>query len=143
MTTIIEFLKSDVFYAFSVTIGFFLFTLYLASKKLISFFVSFFLLCFGLLLGIVISNQQLFQLYVNEYQQNHLIVEQEDSHFKKQITQAAQNIKKEVSTEKENLQQIVDQFDEIFDQMDKQKQKLQEFIEETKNRFNTEDNTEG
>lgn len=55
--------------------------------------------------------------------------------FQQQIQQAVNDLKREVNGEKENYKLAVSQVQEIFDSIDIQKQKIQQFIEETKDKF--------
>lgn len=57
--------------------------------------------------------------------------------FQGQILQAVKNLKFEVDNEKENFLLIMNQIQELFDLMDGQTQKLQAFIEETKEKVKT------
>ncbi|MBS4163527.1 Uncharacterized protein PRO82_000830 [Candidatus Protochlamydia amoebophila] len=132
----IMFLQSEPRLALLIAVLIFFITIFLVIKKWIGFSVALLLLIFSLAAGLVIKNQQFFETYASEY--HHQFHNQENEAFKKQILQALEDIKKEVNIEKENCQQVMKQVQAIFEQMDAEKQKLQLFIEETKEKFKKE-----
>lgn len=139
MHTFSQFLQTDHVLAFLIAILIFLTTLFLVVKRWIGFSITLLLLLFSLAAGIIINNQQVFQGYLDHYSTHHL--PEADAHsdvFQKQILQAVTDLQTEMQTEKENLLQLKKQMQDIFDSMDTQKQKLQNFIEETRERFKTE-----
>ncbi|WP_075882895.1 hypothetical protein [Candidatus Protochlamydia sp. W-9] len=132
----IIFLQSEPRLALLIAVLIFFITIFLVIKKWIGFSVALLLLIFSLAAGLVIKNQQFFETYASEY--HHQFHNQENEAFKKQILQALDDIKKEVNIEKENCHQVMNQVQAIFEQMDAEKQKLQLFIEETKEKFKKE-----
>ncbi|WP_042279864.1 hypothetical protein [Candidatus Protochlamydia sp. R18] len=132
----IIFLQSEPRLALLIAVLIFFITIFLVIKKWIGFSVALLLLIFSLAAGLVIKNQQFFETYASEYQ--HQFHNQENEAFKKQILQALEDIKKEVNIERENCHQVMNQVQAIFEQMDAEKQKLQLFIEETKEKFKKE-----
>ncbi|CAF24351.1 hypothetical protein [Candidatus Protochlamydia amoebophila] len=132
----IIFLQSEPRLALLIAVLIFFITIFLVIKKWIGFSVALLLLIFSLAAGLVIKNQQFFETYASEY--HHQFHNQENEAFKKQILQALEDIKKEVNIERENCHQVMNQVQAIFEQMDAEKQKLQLFIEETKEKFKKE-----
>ncbi|KIC71898.1 hypothetical protein [Candidatus Protochlamydia amoebophila] len=132
----IIFLQSEPRLALLIAVLIFFITIFLVIKKWIGFSVALLLLIFSLAAGLVIKNQQFFETYASEY--HHQFHNQENEAFKKQILQALEDIKKEVNIERENFHQVMNQVQAIFEQMDAEKQKLQLFIEETREKFKKE-----
>ncbi|MFI5344404.1 MAG: hypothetical protein ACHQUC_09315 [Chlamydiales bacterium] len=133
-STLVQFFSSQHVIALLSAVSIFLVTIFLVAKRWIGFSITFILLLFSLTAGILINNPQFFTDYVNPHQEANL---DQQTAFKKQILQAIDDVKLEVHTEKENLQHLKDQMQEIVNQLDTQKQKLEGFIEETRNRFKT------
>jgi hypothetical protein len=90
------------------------------------------LLVFSVATGAVFNHHQILQCYLGDYKVNDPANRlNKESLFKKQITQALEDIQIEVVTEKENLLQLMEQVEEIVDQVDAQRQKLHQFIGDT------------
>lgn len=139
MDTFLEFLQTDKVIALISAVFIFFVTILLVSKRWINFPVTLLLLLFAIASGLVISNYHALQSYFHDYNQNGFKKEQEDQEsFKTQLLQAVEDVKTEVSSEKENLRLLKGQVEEIFDLMDVQKQKLKSFIEETREHFKSE-----
>lgn len=140
MHTFSQFLQTDHVLALLIAILIFLTTLFLVVKRWIGFSITLLLLLFSLAAGIIINNQQVFQGYLDHYSSTRHLPEADANSdvFQKQILQAVTDLQIEMQTEKENLLQLKKQMQDIFDSMDTQKQKLQNFIEETRERFKTE-----
>ncbi len=136
MPAALHFLQSEQVLALLIAILIFLTTIFLVIKRWIGFSITFLLLLFSLAAGLIINHQKTFQCYVNS-QYSSSLEEGSQGMFHKQVLQAVEDLKLEVQTEKENLRQVMHQVQEIFDLMDVQKQKLQNFIEETRERFKT------
>lgn len=134
MSPILNFLQSEHILAFLVAVLIFLTTILLVVKRWIGFSIALLLLLFSLAAGLVINYQQEIQHYFNPapYSSIH---SQEDFH--KYMLQGMENLKTELTTEKDNLRRVMNQVQEIFESMDVQKQKLQNFIEEVKEQFKT------
>jgi hypothetical protein len=131
-------LQSPHVVALLIAILIFLITIFLIVKRWIGFPVALLLLVFSLIAGLIINHQQSLQCYLNSYLPSSSSPqkgEESQDAFQKQMLQAVEDLKLEVSTEKENLRRVVDQVQEIFNSMDVQKQKLQQFIEETREKF--------
>lgn len=80
--------------------------------------------------GLMFANQTLFPPKAKE--KNSLDA------FRTQMLQAVEDFKNEVHVEKTNLLQVANQVQEVIHSIDTQKQKLQQFIEETHERIKTE-----
>jgi len=132
-----EFFQSDHFLALSIALLVFLVALFLAVKRWIGFWITVVLLVFSLAAGILINNQSSLQNFFDSYSSSAEEHEKEDA-FQKQMLQAVEDLKMEMSIEKENLKKVVLQVQEIVDSIDLQKQKVQQFIEETRERFKSE-----
>lgn len=139
MDIFLQSFKSETTLAFLASLIIFLLTLFLVIRRLIGFPMTLLLLLFAITLGLAISNQHILQCYVNDYQQDKLKGKNSESLFKKQVTQALQDVKIEVKLEKENFDHLMNQVEEMVDQLDKQKQKLQQFIEEAREQFAIDD----
>lgn len=133
MHSLLHFLQTEPVFAFLIASLIFFITLFLVVKQWIGFSITFLLLVFALAAGIIINNQKAFQGYADDYHTRQQ--ESQQDAFKKQILQAVENLKVEVESEKENLRQVMTQVQTIFEQVDVQKQKLQNFIEEAKDHF--------
>lgn len=140
MQHIPEFLQNEVVVALLTSTIIFFITILLVAKNWISFWTTFLLLLFAIAAGFVIGHYHTFQSYLEyQTQSSNLSQEANPETFKSQISQAMEHLQKEVHTEKENLHKLMVQVDEIFDQMNTQKQKLEHFIEVTQERFKAED----
>lgn len=133
-SALVQFFSSQHVIALLSAVSIFLVTIFLVAKRWIGFSITFILLLFSLTAGILINNPEFFTEYANPNQATNLDQQVE---FKKQILQAIDDVKQEVHKEKENLQHLKDQVQDIINQMDTQKQKLEGFIEETRNHFKT------
>lgn len=136
MSSSLNFLQSEHVLALLVTILIFMTTIFLAVKRWIGFSITLLLLLFSLAAGLLINHQQDLQHYFS-YSSSTKGNEVTTEDFHKQMLQAMEDLKLEVTTEKENLHRIMTQVQEIFDSVDAQKQKLQTFIEEAREQFKT------
>lgn len=136
MNETISFWYSEHLLALIVAFLIFLITIFLVVKQWIGFSIALLLLLFSLAAGLIINNQHSFKQYFNSYALASSPAE--DDHFRKQMVHAVEDLKLEMNTEKENLQRVMNQVQVIVDSFDEQKQKLQHFIEETRERFKTE-----
>ena len=142
MSSAVDFLQSNHVLALLIAILIFLTTILLVVKRWIGFSITLLLLLFSLAAGLLINNQQDFQHYfsgISSKNQEEISAE----NFHKQMLQAVEDLKSEVSVEKEHLRHVMEQVQDIFDSMDMQKQKLQNFIEEVRQRFKNEYPTTG
>lgn len=139
MNQILDFLQTDHVLALVIACLIFLTTIFLVVKQWIGFSIALLFLIFSLAAGVIINNQHAFQQYFNSYSSASSKGDAgaQDA-FRKQMLQAVEDLKQEMSVEKENLKRVMDQVHEIVDSIDVQKQKLQHFIEETREKFKTE-----
>ena len=138
MNQIIDFLQTDHVLALIIACLIFLATIFLVVKRWVGFSIAVLLLIFSLVAGLVINNQHAVQQYFNAYAASSKGEEGSQDAFRKQMLQAVEDLKLEMSAEKENLKRVMDQVHEIVDSIDVQKNKLQHFIEETRERFKAE-----
>lgn len=138
-SSLVQFFSSNQVMALLASTGIFILTLFFVAKRWIGFSIAFILLLFALIAGVLINNPQFFSefsqksVHANEEQQNN---------FKKQVLEAIDNVKYEVNVEKENFQHLKNQMQDLLNQLDTQKQKLDRFIEETRHHFQTEKQVE-
>lgn len=118
--------NSPLLIAWAIFFFLFILTFILAIKRKISFLTTFCILLFSIPALTIMH-------YVQETPHDSQAL------FDAQIAQAVQDIQKEVLEEKENLKKLVGQVDEILDQLDEQKQKLQQFISEKQDNFKNTD----
>lgn len=136
MPPILNFLQSEHVLALLIALLIFLTTILLVVKRWIGFSVTLLLLFFSLAAGLVINHQH--DLRHHFAPSSHLNEEGNSSEdFHQHMLQAMENLKIEMATEKENLKRVITQVQEIFDSVDMQKQKLQSFIEEVRDQFQT------
>ncbi len=131
-----HFFESDHVVALLIAVLIFLTTIFLVVKRWIGFPIALLLLFFTLVTGIVINNQDALNSYLKPHSKTAL--NQDQDAFRSQIMQAVEGLKTEVETEKNNLRTVMGQVQEIFDHMEVQKQKLQNFIDETREHFKAE-----
>ena len=129
---------SDTVHAFLLALVIFFATIFLFVRQWIGFSMVILLLFFAIAAGAIASHYHIIQGYIEDYRQNRL-EESSQSAFKKQITQALEDVKIEVTAEKENLHQLMQKLDQLYDQMNIQKVKLQQFIDKTKEHFQIEE----
>lgn len=113
----------------------FLITIFLVVKRWIGFSTASLLLLFSLAAGFLIDHMQIFPHDAPPSSSFNNETSQEV--FQQHMLQAVEDLKTEVLTEKENLRRVMKQVQEVFDSVDVQKQKLQNFIEETREHFKT------
>lgn len=132
----LNFLSSEHMIAFLVTVSVFLITIFLVVKRWIGFSIASLFLLFALAAGVITNYQQEIHHYLTgtPYLASPEVPSED---FHKQMAQAVENLKVEITSEKENLQHLMSQVQEIFDSMDKEKQKLHNFIEEVREHFKT------
>ncbi len=136
MSSVLNFFQSEHVLALLIAILIFLTTLFLVVKRWIGFSITLLLLLFSLVAGLLINHHQDFQHYLS-FSSSPVKEEVTTADFHKQMQQAMEGLKLEVATEKENLRRVMTQVQEIFNSMDMQKQKLQNFIDEVRERFKT------
>ena len=129
-------IQSDHMLALLIALLIFLTTIFLVVKQWIGFSITLLLLIFSLAAGLIINNQQMFHTYFNPQDLSNPAKEKNSQDvFRKQMMQAVEDLKIEVYAEKDNLRRVMNQVQEVVDSIDVQKQKLQHFIEETRERF--------
>jgi hypothetical protein len=122
---------------FTVALAIFLLTIFLAARRWIGFWTTCILFLFSLAAGMIADRTHSFKSYFEkEAQSESFSLPQKD--FQNQLLHAVENLKLEVSNEKENLNKVIDQVQVIFDSLEEQKKKLQNFIEETRDHFKIE-----
>ena len=143
MQSAVDFFSSEHILALLIAVLIFLTTVFLVVKRWIGFSIALLLLLFSLAAGMIVNNQQMFHQYFSSYE--NLAGRSENTGaqdaFQKQILKAVEDLKTEVHAEKENLNQVMTQMVEIVNSIDAQKQKLQNFIDETRERFKTDSPT--
>jgi len=133
MSSFLSFFQSEHLYAFLTALIIFLITLLLAAKRWIGFLTALVLLIISLGAGFFVINRQDIRHYFSSSQANDEANAPEDFH--KHFLKAMENLKTEMSTEKDNLQRVINEVQGIFDSVDLQKQKVQTFIEEFRDHF--------
>lgn len=132
MNAVMEFLQTP-YIAFigaaSLCIAFFL-----IAKKRPKWVIS---ALFILAIGLVANYRDFFLRLFPAEQQATYSQSDTPANFQSQLLQAIEDLKLEAEIEKANLNRIMDQVQEIFKEVDTQKQKLQQFIEETHERLTT------
>lgn len=136
MSPVLNILQSEHFLALLISLFIFMTTILLVVKRWIGFPITLLLLFFALAAGLIINYHHQFQNYfTSSPHSNEENSSPEDFH--QHMLKAMENLKIEMTTEKENLRRVIGQVQEIFDSMDIQKQKLQNFIEEIRDQFQT------
>jgi hypothetical protein len=134
------YLQSDPVLALAVAVVIFLLTILFVVKRWVGFPGACLLLLLALTAGILLNHRQSFHYYDASPQAASLTpVEASIDTFQKQVLLAVEELQREIKVEKENVQQITKQIQEIFASLDTQKQKLQNFIEETRQKFKKEE----
>jgi hypothetical protein len=137
MSTALNYVQSEHVLALLIALIIFLITIFLVARRWIGFPVTLLFLLFALAAGLIINNQKDVQHYLGSPARLSSSLETPEG-FHNQMLQAMEDFKLEVSTEKDNLKRVITQVQEIFDSMDVQKQKLQNFIDEAREQFKTE-----
>lgn len=135
MHSLLEFMKSDAMIGLLVSILLFALIVFFVVRRSITLSTAAILLTACGMLGLLIGHYRDIGSYVNNVHQTPQSMLETDNTFKQQLLQAVEDIRTEVSTEKANLQIVSNQVQEIMKQMDVQKQKLQQFIVETRENF--------
>ncbi|MDP1879569.1 MAG: hypothetical protein Q8K60_01355 [Parachlamydiaceae bacterium] len=139
MSALIEFFKSEQFIAFFAATMIFIITIFLVAKQWIGFSMALLFLLFALITGFVINHHEAIKHYFIRppvSQENSINYDQTE--FRTQVKLAVDDLQKELSVEKENIQQVMNQVQEIFGILDAEKNKLENFIEETREHFKQE-----
>lgn len=117
--------------AFLAAATVFFVTVFLVAKKWINFSFATLLLLFAIVTGLVIRYQDVFIPHPASKQAD------PSPAVPTQFLQAFEDLKIEVDTDKDHLNHIMDQVQDIFSEVNAQKLKLQHFIEETRERFHS------
>lgn len=135
-SALVDFFSSSPVVALATAIAVFLITIFLVARRWIGFSTALIFLLFALSAAVLINNPKLFDHYTQgnftkelEYQET----------FNKQILQAIEGMKGEIQSERENIQQLKGQVQDIISQLDSQKQKVENFIEEARKHFQPEE----
>jgi hypothetical protein len=127
---------------FTVALVIFLLTLFLAARRWIGFWTTLVLLVFSLVAGMLADRTHSFRSYFEGAAKvEDVSLARED--FQSQVLHAVENLKLEVSNEKQNLNKVMGQVQVIFDSLEEQKKKLQSFIVETREHFKIEADANG
>lgn len=130
-----HFFSPGPFSALLATIALLVITIFLVAKRWIGLSSALILLLISLATGILINNPKV----LDDYSQTSFAAEIEhQENFNKQILQAIDGVKEEVSIEKENINQLRNQIEDILLKIDQEKQKVENFIDETRKHFQTE-----
>lgn len=129
-----SFMQSYQAIALGVAIVIFLITVFLSARRVIGLIFTIILLIIAMTTSLIISRQHpvTHQVPLTE---TPLITHPEGTDFKEQILQAINHINTELNQEKESLKKVSDGMQTLILQMDAQKQKLQSFIEEARDKF--------
>jgi hypothetical protein len=140
MFSFLDFFESAHFLALAVAIIIFLITVFLVVKRWIGFYTALLFLLLALIAGLIINYQSDLRRYVSSSGASSSLTNSQaaEASFAKQMKQAMEDLKTEVETEKKNLLRVIDEVQEIFDSVDAQKQKLDDFIEEVREQFKKE-----
>jgi len=133
MENLLDFITTNTIFAFLITVFIFIVTIFLVVRQWIGFSMALLLLVFAIAAGTAVRHYNLLKSYI------YLSEEPSQSEFNKQITKVVEDVRMEVSSEKENLHLLMKQVEDLFDQMNQQKIKLQQFIEETTEHFRSEE----
>ncbi len=134
MEHIPQFMQSYQAIALGVAIIIFLITVFLSARRLIGLVFTIILLIIATATSLFISYQHPVTEHENPATSAPKATE-EGTDFKAQILQAINNVNVELNQEKESLKKVSDGVQTLITQMDTQKQKLQTFIEEARERF--------
>ena len=119
-------------FAFVISCAIFIITLLLAVKRWINFPIAGILIFLSLAIGFYLNfHNQWHLLYESDSHKN---VEKTD-HFQNEVLSAIEDLKKEVTIEKENINRITKEISEVFISMEAQTQKIQTFIDEVKHQL--------
>ena len=130
--TLIHFFSSGPFAALTAGVITLLITILLVAKRWIGFSTALILLLIGVAATVLINNPQLFEQYTQANFSKE--IEQQES-FNKHLMEAIEGMKTEIQSEKENIVQLKGQVEEMVVELNNQKQKVENFIEETKKHF--------
>lgn len=129
-----SFMQSYQAIALGVAIVIFLITVVLSARRVIGLIFTIILLMVAIGTSLFISHQHppTHQVQLIE---TSLTADEDSADFKEQILQAINRIQIELNQEKESLMKVSDGMQTLMLQMDSQKQKLQSFIDETREKF--------
>lgn len=143
MLSMIEFFQTDPGIGLLVAFVIFLITIFLVIKQIVRLRVAAILLIFAILTGMIITNQKSIHHYFNpSFKWENPNVYDNPNDLPQQIKNSVKNLEREMLIEKENVKQVMSQIQEIFTILESEKQKLQTFIEETKEQFISERQSE-
>ncbi len=132
---LLNILQSPHLLALALTLLVFLITLLLALRWNIRVLTGVLILICGLAVSLVINYYQEFRSGFHKAPPPSESAEENQKEFSQQMKQAIEDLWKEIQTEKKQLSAVMLQVQEILDSMNAEKMKLQNFIEETRERF--------
>lgn len=135
MNESLEFLKTPQGIAFSSALFIFVITIILATWRIIGFLLTLIFLIIAVGISTGISHSNAIRAFFEKPLTFSKPIGDNKSDSKVQTTEAIDEIKSELEQEKESVKKIADGFQSLLAEMELQKQKLQAFIEETKERF--------
>jgi hypothetical protein len=136
MEGLLDFLKTNQAIAFITALMIFFVTMLLVVRRVIGFSVTLLLFIFSILAGLVIVHYDTFPAcFRDAYSSNE---KEPTKQFDMQILKAMKDLQTEVDNGKETLHLVLNQVQEVFQELEGQKQKLETFIEETQEHFKNE-----
>lgn len=127
-----EFMQSTQGIALSVAVVIFILTAFLAGIRIVGFIFALVMMVIAAVASIVISPTSLFEKKNEDMPLQQL---EHSADFKTQILHAIDEINAELTQDKESIKKISDGMQLLISQVESHKQKLQSFIEETRDRL--------
>lgn len=128
MFSLFQSLEPELLIASLILLFLFLILFFLIMKKWIRFFIPLFFLAFFILIDFAVKNQEELEPSFPSLPTASENREIPPENFEKQMMQAVADLKNEVSIEKENLRQVVEEVQGIFDSLEIQKEKFHSFF---------------
>lgn len=124
MQQIIEFFQSDSVLALAVAFTIFMITVVLVAKRFIGFMITLLLLAFSIAAGYAVLNHDIVRRYLSDRWEQPSSVEQTEekstpTQFKEQVLKAFEDIKKQLSQEKESLNTVMEDLQQLFSEKEK------------------------
>ncbi len=136
MQHLIEFFQSDSVLALAVSATIFLITVILVAKRFIGFMITLLLLAFSIAAGYAILNHNMVHEYLQErWDQPTTFREKTEERIspetlKEQMMQAFKEIKKQLKQEKESLNTVMEDLQDLFQDVGEQRERLQSLIQQ-------------
>jgi len=128
-----EFFQSSQGIALGIAIIIFLIAAFLAIWRIVGFIFTLVLLVLAVVISFIIVSPHYFSNKTGE--DKPLLKTEESADFKAQILHAIDEINAELSQEKESIKKVTDSVHLLVSQVESHKEKLQSFIEETRERL--------